>query len=340
MREPILKQPSAVLTGVSELNCDRAASRRMLKIFFVQKEKDQAIGRMKDLEKTVSINKEIIRELIENSNQEETNKKVLLALNEENAELRQKLQSVTEESNSFQSRLLIAEQIIEDYKGKEATYEEHIKDQADELLDQLNRKEFLIQSYERKLHTVLDAVKKYVADSAVRKVLLKLNVRLDKEKRITSVVEENAALANEVLTARARIADLEGKLCEIVQLRNSDNSTKESSVSKRCSLSNSLGDSAQVIRLRGRVKELTEENEATKKALQDLQAKSERQSSELVQAKREVKALKAEALRATLEDKRPMAAIRSDSAGKAEISKSAGEGSLCKEDVVEFMSDY
>eukprot|EP00826_Nyctotherus_ovalis_P034712 TRINITY_DN2912_c0_g3_i1.p1 TRINITY_DN2912_c0_g3~~TRINITY_DN2912_c0_g3_i1.p1 ORF type:complete len:340 (-),score=106.06 TRINITY_DN2912_c0_g3_i1:6-1025(-) len=338
MRKPTSKQPSAVLTGVSELNCDRATSRRMLKMFFVQREKDKAVERMKDLEKSVSINKEIIRELIENSSQEETSKKVLVALNKENAELRQKLQSATEESNSFQSRLLIAEQIIEDYKGKEETYEEHIKDQTDELLDQLNRKEFLIQSYERKLYTILDAVKKYAADTTIRKILLKLNVKLDKEKRITNVVEENATLASEVLTARARIAELESKLCEIVQLRNSDNSTKELSVNKKCSFNNSLGDSAQAIRLRGRVKELMDENELTKKALQDLQAKNERQSSELVQAKREIKTLKAEALRVMLEDKRPIAAIRDDSTGRAEISSNA-EDSLRKEDIVELMSD-
>lgn len=338
MRKALVKGPVRALSGISESCYSSASSRKMLKLFFAQREKDQTLSQLQDLERTIAINKEIINNLIEGSNQEETHKDVLKALNEENANLRRRFRLITEERNSFQSKLLIAEQIIEDYKGKEQTFEEQLKEKTSELLDQLNMKEYVLQSYERKYNTILDAVKKYAADTTIRKILAKLNVDIDKEKRITNVVEENALLLAEIQTARERVNELEAKLSELAKSKEANSSTKETSVSRKSSFNNTLSESAQLTKLREQMKELTDENEAGRKALEELQEKNERLSLSLAGAKKEVRALKTETFRMMMDERREIAAIRDDNAAGTE-SDCTVEHSVDRDDIIDFMCD-
>jgi len=340
MKKSTLKKPTRALSGISELNYDSGNRRKTIKVSFMKRDKDQIINQVKDLEKTIAINKEIIGDLVEGSNLDEANKKVLKALNEENSKLRKELRVAIEERNSFQSKLLIAEQIIEDDKGKINTFEEQMKEHTDELLDQLNRKEYVLQSYERKLHTVLDAIKRYGSDTTIRKIITKMNIDLDKDKRITNIVEENALLTLKLETARTKIIELENKILELTKSKDHNNSTKESSLNTKGSFNSSLSDSAQLSRLRVKLKELAEENEITKKALGELQIKNENLSLELNGARKEIRTLKVEAFKTMLDDRRRLLEIRDDNLGGTEVSSnSIEEPCIPKDDIIEFMSD-
>jgi hypothetical protein len=306
----------------------------------MKRDKNQITNQIKDLEKTIAINKEIIGNLVENSNLEEVNKRVLTALNEENTKLREELGVMREERNDFQSKLLIAEQIIEENKGKINTFEEQMKEHTDELLDQLNRKEYVLQSYERKLHTVLETIKRYGADTTLRKIIIKMNIDLDNDKRITNIVEENALLILEVETARTKVTELENRIVELTKSKDFNNSTKESSLNTKENFNTSLSDSVQLSRLRVRVKELTEKNEVTKKALEELQTKNESLSLELNKARREIRTLKVEAFKTMLDDKRHILEIKDDNFGRTEISSNTIEDPyIPRDDIIEFMSD-
>eukprot|EP00826_Nyctotherus_ovalis_P008977 TRINITY_DN12338_c0_g3_i2.p1 TRINITY_DN12338_c0_g3~~TRINITY_DN12338_c0_g3_i2.p1 ORF type:complete len:243 (+),score=68.15 TRINITY_DN12338_c0_g3_i2:73-801(+) len=231
--------------------------------------------------------------------------------------------------------MCIRDRIIEDYKGKEQACEEQIKEKTSELLDQLNMKKYILQSYERKYNTILDAVKKYAADITIRKTLVQLNVDIDKEKRITNVVEENALLIAEVQECKN---ELEAKLSELAKSKEANNSTKETSVSRKSSFNNTLSESVQLTKLREQVKDLTDENEAAKKALEELQEKNERLSLSLASAKKEIRSLKAETFRMMMEDRKEIAAIRDDNVARTESDGTVDEYSIDRDDIVYLLS--
>ena len=212
-----------ILSTVSELNTDSISSRQKLKGRFLENEKFQMSSYIKDLENTIAINKSIISSLLSDNKNGTVPKESAEALNTENLKLQNQVKNLTVNRDSLQSKLLIAEQIIEEYRGKELAYENQINEKVQELLEQLNKKEYVAQSYERKFNKLLPAIKKYASvDSEVANLVRNLNVHIMDNQKITNLVERNEMLATEVKTARGKMAELESKLTEVTTKRKPD----------------------------------------------------------------------------------------------------------------------
>ncbi len=294
------------LSAVCEINCDSITARRKIKGAFLERDKFQMSSYIKDLEKTLAINKEIISELLTGAKQEGQSRKIIMSLNQENARLQTQLKTVVKQRDSYQARLLITEQIIEEYKGKEGSCENQAHEKAQELLDQLNRKEYVVQSYERKFHRLFPILKKYSEkDDELRKLLKELNLNVHEERRITNLVEENAVLVTEVKTARQKMAELEFKVTELSKVNDTPApSDLRSQEPERRLVQKAVGSpvrfSGATVRVQAQQAELTnkslqnqirqmqEENELVKDALRALQKKNEELSIELQTAKEEL----------------------------------------------------
>ena len=294
------------MSTMSEVNHDSVTSRQKIKGSFLERDKIQMSSYIKDLEKTISINKEIITSLVNQSKQEGLSKRIIMQLNQENAKLQSQLKSAIRERDSYQTKLLISEQIVADYKGKENASEYLMHEKSQELLDQLNRKEYVLQNYERKFYKVLAVLKKYSeTDEDIKMIMKELNIGPKDDRRITNIVEENAALVTEVHTARVKMAELESKLtglatvdkCQVLsqkeiekRLGSITNPKKVVKVSSPAGETNKT--EAENKELKEQIVQLKEENDLIKDALRAMQKKCEELILQLSSAKEEISKLK------------------------------------------------
>jgi len=308
--------PQKALASIQEINYDAVTARQKLKGSFLERDKLQMSSYIKDLEKTISINKDIINNLVNQQKQEGLSKKIITNLNTENAKLQAHLKTAIKQRDSYQSKLLIAEQIIEDYKGKENTHEKMVKEQAADLLDQLNKKEYVLQNYERKFYRVLTILKKYQdCDCEIKLILREFNMEArNADKKITNVVEENAALVTEVKTARIKMAQLESKLTQLTKMNISPEEHEKTPEKKitdgvnnsplshkimhvgvhqrnNSVFTGNLNSQNEIKLLKDKISQLTEENELIKDALRAMQKKNEELGNELQNLKEENKKL-------------------------------------------------
>lgn len=183
--------------------------RKLVKLNFIASEKEQAKLYIRDLEKSLKINKEVIAELIGTSLPEEKYKKALERLNSENAVLRAQVERLTLEREEAAGKLLITEQIVATLRNNEGECRKELMEKQKEILDQLNRKEFLMQKLERKYEKALAALKMLEhKDQNASKVLklLKADKRVDC--KLTNVVEQNEQLQTELMKAKAKVQEL------------------------------------------------------------------------------------------------------------------------------------
>jgi len=91
-----------------------------------------------------------------------------------------------------------------------------LKDFNEKLLeyqDQLNRKEYIIQSIEKKYFKCVDLLKQYcINDPKLRMQLKELQINCLEEKKISNVVEENEELKNKMKKYEEKINILENRL--------------------------------------------------------------------------------------------------------------------------------
>eukprot|EP00831_Metopus_contortus_P047988 TRINITY_DN38937_c0_g1_i1.p1 TRINITY_DN38937_c0_g1~~TRINITY_DN38937_c0_g1_i1.p1 ORF type:complete len:109 (-),score=28.62 TRINITY_DN38937_c0_g1_i1:96-422(-) len=99
------------MRGVLLTDNSEAVRTNRLKGSFLEKEKDQMLEYIKDLEETITINKQIISELLLQGGGVQ-DKKIIGKLNGENASLQMQLKRVIKERAELQAKLLIAEQIL------------------------------------------------------------------------------------------------------------------------------------------------------------------------------------------------------------------------------------
>jgi len=71
------------------------------------------------------------------------------------------MQDLQEKLSQSEYKTMLNEQIIEEYKRKEYTNNKELIDKIQELKDQLNRKEYVLQSFEKKYFTAINILKKY-----------------------------------------------------------------------------------------------------------------------------------------------------------------------------------
>jgi hypothetical protein len=201
---------------------EQYTKRKHLKITFMEKDKLQMINKIHDLEKTVMINKEIIQEMINTEDRlDPKGKRILDKLNKENAHLQLQTKRVIKERDQAQSKALINEQIIQEYKNKEAEINRDYAEKIQDLTDQLNRKEYILQNYERKYFKAEGMLKKYSHyEQEIRMFLRGLNIKPEEERTISSVVEENEQLKEQVKFSNKEIKSLQDQLEKYTNICN------------------------------------------------------------------------------------------------------------------------
>lgn len=92
---------------------------------------------------------------------------------------------------------------------------------------QLNKKEYVIQNYEKKFKRIIPVLRKYMSvDDEVEELIKGFNIEITQNQTITNVVEDNEKLVNQVQTAKVRVAELETRLAEIGEGRHTTREIK------------------------------------------------------------------------------------------------------------------
>ena len=117
------------------------------------KENQQTTDHIKDLERTLMINKEIISKLLSEKSHNEVNMK----LNEENIILHNKVKELRNTQCKIQAKLLISEEIIKDLKEREGEANKKLKASQNSI----KMKDQLIQLNEKRNSALQEALTKF-----------------------------------------------------------------------------------------------------------------------------------------------------------------------------------
>jgi len=224
----------------TDANESYSNERQKLKVSFIEKEKNQVGDYLSDIEKTLKINKEIVSELLKNDKNSSTYKTVSEKLNSESILLHNQLSKCKKEREDTQAKLLISEQIIQEYKTKEEDTKSEFEQTKKELLDQLSRKEYILQLQERRYLRLEEILKKCAkSEPEVWKTLKAMNLEIASEpKKIENVIEENENLNKKINELQIQVKNLQTKIEELAQenskkskeienlLKNSENKPK------------------------------------------------------------------------------------------------------------------
>jgi len=184
------------------VSCDFSSSpiRNKLKIDFLEQEKSEILERITDLEFTLEINKNLIRDLCETTfTQNEKYKISIQKLNEENSKLHNILKKSSKNKADFQAQKLIFEQIIEEYKKKERELICETNEKIAELREMLDKKEYILQNEEKKYYELEQCVLKYLNDvPEMKNYIDEIKYCVKENEGISNVVIENDRLRQKI----------------------------------------------------------------------------------------------------------------------------------------------
>ena len=203
-----------MLTEVQE---NLPSARGKLKANFLQSDRLLQDSRIKDLEKTLRINKEMITSLIDSNAKLDSNSKSICAqLNEENTFLQNQIKVLKKQRDDYHSKWLIGQQIVEECKAKEEELELQFQEKLGELREELKQKEYAAQNIQHKYNKAENILKKYSSkEKEICLLLRELNADTQGEcRKITNVIEENQQLTAALHAASKKIENLESRLSE------------------------------------------------------------------------------------------------------------------------------
>jgi hypothetical protein len=189
----------------------------MYRRLFQEEIHQQLLNYIKNLEASLAISKDIIATVATETDEEHPLRKAVSTLNKENALLQDRVKIIIKERDLYQRKLLIAQQMVNastineaaDQKLHIINSKEELMDRIKELVNSLDYKEYLLQVTERDLAKALTLLKKYaLLDKDAKKLLSKLNVDKSKVVKISSTVEENKHLKEELEKAKANVEKL------------------------------------------------------------------------------------------------------------------------------------
>ena len=136
-------------------------------------------------------------------------------------QLKQQNQKLSTSRNELKDELLLSKQLIDEHETKIEEVSNGYEIEIDRLLDQNERKEYILQLCEQRLVDLEKFLRDMGKDDPhIRQHLQILKVNPDfKRKKITSVVQENSNLKNELKNAYDHIESLESQL-QSLQLNN------------------------------------------------------------------------------------------------------------------------
>jgi len=189
----------------TEFNDNQSSNGQNIRASFIDREHAQFQRTINDLKASLNIHKEIIKGLVDPTSVDSVSKILLHNALEENEQLNEVIQRVIMERDTAQAELLISQQLIEDYKGKEVEQDRAADEITIDLKDQLERKEYAIQCNEKRISVYENMLK----TAAVRDEVLKQKLdRVDlmfEDRRISNVVEENTLLRKEVANLKKEL---------------------------------------------------------------------------------------------------------------------------------------
>lgn len=204
---------------------------KKLKVRFIDNDKTQMANYIKDLEKTIQINKQIMAEYFSSDPKiEMNNKKTMEKLNIENANLQTQLKKIVKERDEAQGKLLISEQIIENNKAKEFEMEKKLKDTTKKL-DFTEYSLLKTQYFLNKAEILLR--KPNIKEIAC---FLKELTGSDKILKKSNLIEEKEQLAKQLRDANKKIAELGNRCNELMAANENLNlAINEMRIGGRCS---------------------------------------------------------------------------------------------------------
>lgn len=204
---------------------------------FVSKEVEQMKNYINDLEHSCSINKAILNELAATHIGNEQTRKIISGLNTENANLQLQLKNAFAERNRLQSKLLILEQIVAELRKREEEFAKDAEWLRKELVDQLDRKEFLLQSIEHRYELAVQTLKEFAHIHPKIKQLVR-NLAVDKrtEAKVTNTIEKNEHLQTELMREKEKVQELISHLALSKSIDPPHIHNKNSFKDRRCNL--------------------------------------------------------------------------------------------------------
>ena len=208
-----------------------AQDKRVMKINFLENENKQLMDMIEDLKTNLQINKGIIKNLIDSK---KTNTQCIEytfnQLNYENELLELKVKKLQEERDATNARLLILQQIIDDYKDKEEDIGEIYKDEIEELKENLERKEYLLQVNEQRygeFEKMLMVISEN--DISVKKKLNEMNV-VPKDRKISNVILDNTKMKQEIEELKYENDKLRDQIDQVIANQQDSNNQDELSI--------------------------------------------------------------------------------------------------------------
>ena len=129
--------------------------------------------------------------------------------------LHKQLQGIIKERDDVQAKLLVVEQIVQNYKRNEQESNEESNHTKMELIDQLNRKEYWLQMIERQYCHALDELKKLSSsDPAIYQVFHKLKFNYNTDCKVSNVVELNNVLKAKLAAEEKKVKMLKTQMSE------------------------------------------------------------------------------------------------------------------------------
>ena len=127
------------------------------------------------------------------------------------------------EREEMQAKLLISEQMIDNFKNKETEMMSEFEEKTRELVNQLDLKEYMLQSVQHKYDKAEQILLKYAVKEIEIKMFLK-NMKsdglCDSPQKISNLVEEVEEQNKELAIAKKRIEELEINQHDLVTLNN------------------------------------------------------------------------------------------------------------------------
>ncbi len=212
-------------------------NRHKIRASFVHTEKEESQSYISDLEETLKLNKEIIRDLCGSQGTD----KALAKLNTENTKQRDEILRLKKAKCDVEARELILTQMIEEYKTRELEHERDLLERTNELKDQINRKEYMAQIVEKRCRDAENMILKHLhfVPEAMR-LVTKFSQQPFAGMPITNLVEANEKLVAEKLQLERTVVRMQEELfdskkeAENLKTQNDSLKAKLETMSKEC----------------------------------------------------------------------------------------------------------
>ena len=166
------------------------------RINYLAKEEKYLREYVGDLESSLAINKMIVTELIKKHVWNLQEKRVIEKLTQENFMLQDQVNKLIKERDDLNVKLLISEQISEQYKSKEIEYFEDMEVLKNKYTGIIEARNYMIKILEQKLDQALSILKQIAAkDQRMKQLLRLLKLDINNPKISTSFKKNNQEFA-------------------------------------------------------------------------------------------------------------------------------------------------